>query len=230
MELMTADGSEIFSFPDVTWQEAPPPVRHPVPARYAGDLHIGDEVTIGVPDDYFVDHQVLTRDIVGGQMLPQEGDEPDIPDPVCVASPYSYWLHKAWSGSPLLFQWWPIDRTWVYRDAVNPGQAPEEVHGAPDAVNEPRTWFDRIRPGLDTPPVRQPRRAREAESLTGQHLRMQHQRGQWSWWVAVSEPVDQAGDFIVRVMEPKFFWLAQARSIDSDLTKSVGLHRLFIYT
>ena len=228
---MTADGSEIFSFPDLTWQEAPPPVRYPVPARYAGDLRIGDEVTIGVPDDYFVDHQVLTRDVVGGQMVPEVGDTPDISDPVCVASSYSYWLNKNWSGSPLIFQWWPIDQTWVYRDAVNPGQDDEGPHDtSPSSVNEPRTWLDRVRDNLDAPPVRKPRHARDAEVLTGQHLRMQHRRGQWSWWVAVSEPVDQAGEFIVRVMEPKFFWLAQARPIDSDLTKSVGLHRLFIYT
>lgn len=53
--------AEFFVFKDLSWQAIPPPARYPVPVRYAGDLAIGDEVAIGVPGRYFIDHQVLLR-------------------------------------------------------------------------------------------------------------------------------------------------------------------------
>ena len=215
---------ELFRVPDISWHTQPPPVRHAVPARYAPDAEVGDEVTIGLPGHYFIDGQVLAApdrrmEHVAGRTEEQEA--------LAVAAPYAYWLAQAFPREQLTMQWWPVDGAWVYRDAVTPGQEP---HDAPAPADHPEgSWLDHVRPTLQAPPVRRPCPARAAGSLTGRTVRLQHERGAWSWWVAVSEPVDQGGDFVVHVMRPSDYWLAQVAFEPAEKARPVPLYRLYVY-
>jgi hypothetical protein len=86
-----------------------------------------------------------------------------------------------------------------------------------------------VRPSLGEPPVRHPRAARDAGSLTGRPVRLQHEPGQWSWWVAVSEPIDRDGDIVVHVMSRSDHWLSQAAFDSTVRTRAVPLYRLHVY-
>ncbi|GAA2724008.1 hypothetical protein [Cellulomonas aerilata] len=216
--------AEVFAVPDVAWQAHVPPARHPVPARYVPELLVGDEVTIGVPGHYFLDGQVVAQ--AGRQTRPQP-DGSDEQDSLAVAAPYAFWLARAFPDVRMIVQWWPVARTWVYRDAVQPGGHPGHEASTGDLGGG--SWLDHVRPTLHEPPVRRPRAARDAGSLTGRTLRLQHEPGGWSWWVAVSEPLDRGGDFVVQVMHPTHYWLAQAAFERPERARAVPLHRLFVY-
>lgn len=223
-----SEWADFFQVPDIAWQATVPPTRHAVPARYAGDLSVGAELTIGRPGSYFIDDQRLARSSREEITLPGETESREA---LGVAAPFAFELAKAFPKAGLTMQWWPLDYTWVYRDALNPGQ------DAPGATDEPAerslgsttTWLDNIRPGLDVPPTRSPRPARELPAITGMKLRLQHEPGSWSWWVAVSEPVDVDGEFVVRVMRPEHFWLTQVMYESDEHSRAVPLHRLFGY-
>jgi hypothetical protein len=216
--------AEVFRVPDIGWQTEAPPSRHPMPVRYARGLEPGDEVTIGLPGRCFIDGQL----VASGERrptAPTDGSEPE--EALAVAAPYAYWLARGFPHVRLTMQFWPVSRTWVYRDAVAPAD--------PDAAEEPPaddgsgSWLDHVVPDLHEPPVRTPRPAREAGALSGRTLRLQHERGAWSWWVAVSEPVDEEGEFVVHVLPPSEYWLAQAQFESAQAAQPLPLYRLWVY-
>ena len=216
--------ADAFGVPDLSWQSQVPPARHPVPARYVPGLDAGDEVTIGLPGRCFIDGQLVT----GAERTPvRVAGQPGDQEAVGVAAPYAFWVARAFPQVGLTMQWWPVACTWVYRDAVSPGQ--EHPHGPPPTHDEAGTWLDHVRPTLDEPPVRHPRPAREAGSLTGRTVRLQHEPGEWSWWVAVSEPVDRDGEFVVHLLRPDQYWLAQAFFEAVQRARVVPLYRLHVY-
>jgi hypothetical protein len=217
-------GAEVFRIPDLSWQMQAPPTRHAVPVRYVPELEVGDEVTIGLPGHYFIDGQVLARAERQVTTVAGHGEEQES---LAVAAPYAYWLARLYPRAGLTMQWWPVAHAWAYRDAVRPGEHPlHERRGTDDEV---RSWLDHVRPAVDEPPVRHPGPAREASSLTGRTVRLQHEPGSWSWWVAVSEPLDREGDFVVHVMLPNDYWLAQMDFVAADKARAVPLHRLYVY-
>jgi hypothetical protein len=228
--------AELFRVPDVSWQTQAPPARHPIPAGYVRDLEVGDELTIGLPGQYFLDGQLLALADRSVTTLPGGSEQLEA---LAVAAPYAFWVARAFAGVQLTMHWWPVAFTWVYRDAVRPGEpypgGPDDPGarglrgGRADPDAQPRSWLDHVRPTLREPPVRQARPAREAASMTGRTVRLQHERGAWSWWVAVSEPIDQDGDFVVHVMKPTDYWLAQAAAAPPEQVRVVPLFRLHLY-
>jgi len=215
---------DLFDVPDLSWQTEAPVARHPVPARYVPGLDAGAEVTIGLPGQYFIDGQVVTgperqSTTLSGRLEEQEA--------LGVASPFAFWLARVFPREGLTMQWWPVALTWVYTDAVRPGERPS--HGSPPGDAGPGSWLDHVRPTLQEPPVRRPRPAREADALTGRTLRLQRARGEWTWWVAVGEPVDRDGDFMVHLMRPRDYWMAQVLFEPDQHVLVVPLHRLWVY-
>jgi hypothetical protein len=247
-------GAEVFRVPDISWQTQPPPTRHPIPARYVPDLEVGDEVTIGVPGHYFLDGQLVAS--LDRRLAEKAPGTSERQETLAVAAPFAYWLAKAFPSAGLTMQWWPMELCWVYRDAAAPtasraADAPASSRGAdapassvaaaapgaPPALTpgpertlttpHPGSWLEHVQPTLAEPPVRRPSPAREAGSLTGRTVRLQHERGAWSWWIAVSEPTDLRGDFVVQVMRPSDYWLAQAACEPAEKAQTVRLHRLY---
>ncbi|GEA89723.1 hypothetical protein [Cellulomonas cellasea] len=217
--------AEVFRVPDIAWQAEVPPARHPIPVQYAPDLGVGDELTIGLPGRYFIDGQLLAR--AEREVIALHGQADDL-ESLAVAAPYAFWLAKAYPRAGLTMQWWPIAYSWIYRDAVRPDEQRPDVATAA-RLNETESWLNHVRPTLDEPPVRRPTPARMAGSLSGRVVRMQHDRGLWSWWVAVSEPIDDGGDFLVHVVSPRNYWLSQVTFDPAVRQEAVSLHRLFTY-
>jgi hypothetical protein len=220
-----ADGAEVFAYTDITWQVTPPPAQYPVPARHAADLRVGDELTIGLPGRYYIDGQVLTRLDRESITLPREATEREA---LQVASPLHWWMSKAYPTMALTVQWWPVDYTWIYRDAVSPGEATSR---AGDDAGREGSWLAEIQPTLDVPPPRRPKPAREASGLTGRRVRIQHAPGEWSWRYAVSEPVEAGGDISVQVLPAPVWWIAQVNYHGEmqDQLETLPIHRLFVY-
>lgn len=221
---------EFFSYTDIAWQVTPPPDRCPVPAQYVRDLDVGDDLTIGIPGRYFIDGQILVRTDRETISLPGEAR---MREALGISAPLHYWLTKAYPARSMTMQWWPVDYSWVYRDARRPGEGEASVPQPADRDEEdPRSWLDRVQSALDEPPTRRPRPAREVGPLTGRLLRFQQAPGAWAWVVAVSEPVDaRSGDITVNVMPQSVWWITQV-SYHSEATEqiqSVALHRLFAY-
>lgn len=223
--------ADVFREPDLAWQTQPPPARHAVPLRYVPGLDAGAELTIGLPGRWFIDGQVLAR--VGRERTTLAGRTEE-QESVAVAAPFAWWLAQAFPRAGLTMQWWPVADAWYYRDAVSPGKpdVPGEGHPPvdPDGPGvHGETWLDHVRPTMEDPPVRHPRPAREAGSLTGRPLRLQDEPGSWSWWVAVGEPVDHDGDFAVPVMRPRDYWLTQVVFEPDAAERVVPLHRVWVY-
>ncbi|MBB2924007.1 hypothetical protein [Cellulomonas cellasea] len=216
--------AEVFRVPDIAWHAEAPPVRYPIPVQYAGELDVGDEVTIGLPGRYFIDGQVLARGERDVVALRGRADELAS---LAVAAPYAYWLAQAYPKAGLTMQWWPVMYSWTYRDAVSPGK--ERPEAPPTAPEDSGSWLQSVRAALDEPPVRRPHPARLAGSLSGRAVRLQHERGQWSWWIAVSEPFDHNGDFLVSAMRTHHYWLSQVTFDPVQRQQAVPLYRLFVY-
>lgn len=215
---------DVFSVPDIAWQATRPPARHAVPARFAGDLAVGDELAIALPGRYVIDHQVLARSERSSITLPGTTETRDA---LGVAAPFAFYLAKAFPSAGLTMQWWPVDYTWVYRDALNPGQtAQAPTQDTPEPAD---SWLSHVRSSLAEPPTLHPRRARDAGPLVGRTVRLQHEPGAWSWWVAVSEPVDADGEISVQVMTPEHYWLTQVVYESDTYSRPVALHRLWVY-
>lgn len=214
--------AEAFSVPDISWQALVPPARHPVPVNYVADLGVGDEVTIGVPGRYFIDGQIVAFPERNWTRLAGEAEEAT----VAVAAPFAYWLAKGFPQAGLTMQWWPMKYCWMYQDAATAGEQPG-AHIV--AYGDQESWLDHVQATLNEPPVRQAQPARAASSLTGRTVRLQHERGVWSWWIAVSEPVNVNGDFVVHAMRPSDYWLAQAACEPIANVEIVPLHRFYAY-
>jgi hypothetical protein len=215
--------ADAVAVPDVRWHAHTPPARHPVPARYVRGLEVGHELTIGIPGRWFVDGQVLACAERDRTTVEGSGEQ----EALGVAAPFAFWVSRAFPRVEPIMQWWPVAWSWVYRDAVAPGE--EHPEGAPPAPDGPGSWLDHVRPSLGEPPVRHPEPARLSGSLTGRTVRLQHERGEWSWWVAVGEPVGSGGDIVVPLMRPTDYWLAQAAFHPSLRARPVPLYRLFTY-
>jgi hypothetical protein len=231
--------AEVFRVPDLSWQTQPPPARHPIPVRYVPELKVGDEVTIGVPTQYFIDGQVVALAERQRLRTPDADGEQEL---LAVAAPFAYWLAQGYPRAGLTMQWWPVEHSWTYQDAAArsaPDDAPptreghskghRESHREVHREGHRESWLDHVQPTLVEPPVRRPVPARAAGSLTGRTVRLQHERGAWSWWVAVSEPVDAQGDIVVHAMLPTDYWLAQAASEPVPKARAIPLHRLYTY-
>lgn len=219
--------AEVLRVPGIAWQTEAPPARHAVPVRYVLDLEVGDDVTIGLPGHYFLDGQVVAR-AERGRVVPVGGTQEV--EALGVAAPFAYWVSRGFPREGLAMQLWPLDWCWTYRDALAPGErhahAPrpdEHPHG------EHESWLAHVRPGLREPPTRHPRPARDAASLTGRTVRLQHEPEAWSWWVAVSEPVDHDGDVVVHLLSPSHYWLAQVSAEPPGSVRAVPLYRLYTY-
>lgn len=219
--------AEFFAFEDVTWQTVPPPARHPVPAAHVRDLEVGDELTIGVPDRYFIDGQVLLQP--EREMVEFLGDG-TLHESLAVCAPLHFWTWKVSPQQKPVMQWWPAEYAWVYRDAVAPGQPLPDAVGTRD-VEERNSWLDRVRVDANQPPVLRPIVAREAGALTGRALRSRNAAGEWFWFVGVSEPIDVDGDISVHAVPQSHWWLHQVGYYPElqDKVRSIPLHRLFAY-
>ncbi|GEK21370.1 hypothetical protein [Cellulomonas xylanilytica] len=217
--------ADFFAFEDVTWQTVPPPARHPVPAAYVPDLDVGDELTIGLPNRYFIDGQVLLRP---EREVVDFSDDGTLHESLAVCAPLHYWTWKASPSRNPVMQWWPVEYAWAYRDAGAPG---ESAPTALDAMDEQRSWLDRVRLDASQPPVLLPVPVREAGALTGRALRSRNPAGEWFWFVGVSEPVDVHGEICVQVVPSSHWWLHQVGYYSElqDKVRSVPLHRLFAY-
>jgi hypothetical protein len=215
--------AEVFRIPDLAWQTRRPPDRYPIPVTYAPDVEVGDEVTIGVPGQYFIDGQVVASAERKRMQLPDSEQEQDV---LAVAAPFAYWLAKGYPRAGLTMQWWPVKHCWIYRDAAAPTTSDVSQ---PVDERPAESWLDHVQSTLDQPPVRRPVPARAAGPLTGRAVRLQHERGAWSWWIATSEPADMNGDFLVHVMPPSSYWLTQAASDPGEQAHVVPLHRLYTY-
>lgn len=219
--------AEIFAFEDVTWQTVPPPARHPVPAAHVRDLEVGDELTIGVPDRYFIDGQVLIRSEC--EMVEFRGDGA-VHESVAVCAPMYYWTWKVSRERNPVMQWWPVEYAWVYRDAVPPG-GPIPEPPAMSENGEQHSWLDRVRADAHQPAALQPVPAREAGALTGRTPRSRNAAGEWFWFVGVSEPVDEDGDIRVHTVPQSHWWFHQVGYYPEiqDKVRSVPIHRLLAY-
>jgi hypothetical protein len=219
--------AEFFEFEDITWQTVPPPARHPVPAEFVRDLDVGDELTIGIPDRYFIDGQVLLRPERERIKFPEDNE---LHESLAVCAPIHYWTWTAFPERNTVMQWWPVEYAWVYKDAVPTGdQAPTaERDSAPLRLS---SWLERVRPDATQPPVLRPIAAREAGALTGRMLRSRNAAGEWFWFVGVSEPVEIVGDICVHAVPQSHFWLHQVGYYPElqDKVRSIPLHRLFAY-
>ncbi|MBD7982746.1 hypothetical protein [Oerskovia merdavium] len=222
-------GAEFFRIPDIAWQTQAPPDRHAIPARYIPDLATGDELTIGLPGKYFIDGQILARTDRSSTTLPGQGETHEA---LGIAAPFAYWLAKTFPRAGITMQWWPLAHAWAYRDAIAPSSDDDApiASPAPQATPGALSWLDGVRSSLTEPPMRRPRPAREAGALTGRTVRLQHEPGAWSWWIAVSEPVDIDGEITVRLMQPEHYWLTQVLYETDGRSQPVPLHRLFIYS
>lgn len=223
MDVMDA---EFFEFEDVTWQTVPPPARHPVPAVYVRDLEVGDELTIGIPDRYFIDGQILVRPERRTIEFPETGQPHES---VAVCAPMYYWTWVADPDRNPVMQWWPIEYAWVYQDAASPAAYPNSRNAS--VVDEQTGWLDRVRPDAGQPPVLHPMPARGAGGLTGRAMRSRNASGEWFWFVGVSEPVEIDGDICVRAVPGSHWWLHQVGYYPELQSKvrSIPLHRLFAY-
>jgi len=219
--------AEFFEFEDVTWQTVPPPARHPIPAAYVRDLEVGDELTIGIPNRYFIDGQMLIRPAREVVMFPEDGE---MHESLAVCAPMFYWTWVADPRRKPVMQWWPVAHAWVYRDAVahvDPSSGilarrDREVLGG---------WLDRVRHDASQPPVLHPVPAREAGALTGRALRSRNADGEWFWFVGVSEPLEVDGDICVQAVPDSHWWLHQVGYYSElqDRVRSLRLHRVFAY-
>lgn len=218
--------ADFFAFEDVTWQTVPPPARHPVPAAYVLDLEVGDELTIGIPNRYFIDGQVLLRP--EREVVEFSGDGA-LHESLAVCAPLHYWTWKANPSRNPVMQWWPVEYAWAYRDARVPGESIPTPLGAMDPK---RSWLDRVRLDATRPPVLRPVAAREGGALSGRALRSRNTAGEWFWFVGVSEPVDAHGEICVHVVPSSHWWLHQVGYYSElqDKVRSVPIHRLFAYT
>lgn len=225
---MDADGADFFAFEDITWQTTPPPVRHPVPAEHVRDLDVGDELSIGVPDRYLIDGQILLRTDRQTMALPGQST---LHEALAVCAPIHYWTWQVYPERIPVMQWWPIEYAWVYRDAVRPegGSAPRGPERWP--VDGHGSWLERVRPDATQPPVLLPVPAREAGSLMGRTLRSRNAAGEWFWFIGVSEPVEVEGDICVHVVPQSHWWLHQVGYHPElqEKVRVIPLHRLFAY-
>ncbi len=219
--------ADFFAFEDVTWQTVRPPTRHPMPAADVPDLEVGDELTIGLPNRYFIDGQVLLRP--EREVVEFSGDG-TLHASLAVCAPLHYWTWKVSPSRNPVMQWWPVEYAWVYRDAVSLDESSSEPLSVEDDA-EQGSWIARVRLDADQPPVLRAVRARDAGALTGRSLRSRNAAGEWFWFVGVSEPVDAAGDICVLVVPSSHWWLHQVGYYAElqDKVRSVPLHRLFAY-
>ncbi|GEM_PF-2353299 len=220
--------AEFFAFEDLTWQTTPPPARHPIPAAYAPDLEVGDELTIGIPDRYFIDGQVLLRS--EREMVEFRGDGA-LHESLAVCAPIHYWTWNVSRRRTPVMQWWPVEFAWVYRDAMPESGSRSDLAGAAARADKQNSWLDRVRVDATEPPVLQPVAAREAGALTGRALRSRNAAGEWFWFVGVSEPVNVAGDICLRAVPQSHWWLHQVGyhpELQSKV-RCIPLHRLFAY-
>jgi hypothetical protein len=219
--------AEFFAFEDIAWQTVPPPVRHPIPAAYVPDLDVGAELTIGIPDRYFIDGQILLRAERASVEFPADGE---LHEALAVCAPIHYWTWRVAPNRNPVMQRWPVEHAWVYRDAVPAGAPKHSATGEP-VIDASTSWLDRVRPDLGQPPVLNPIRAREAGALTGRTLRSRNAEGEWFWFVGVSEPIDVDGDFCVRAVPQSHWWLHQVGYYPElqDKVRTIPLHRLFAY-
>ncbi len=103
------------------------------------DLDVGDELTIGLPNRYFIDGQVLLRP---EREVVDFSDDGTLHESLAVCAPLHYWTWKASPSRNPVMQWWPVEYAWAYRDAGAPG---ESAPTALDAMDEQRSWLDRVR-------------------------------------------------------------------------------------
>ncbi|MBO9553223.1 hypothetical protein [Cellulomonas sp.] len=191
------------------------------------DLEVGDELTIGIPNRYFIDGQVLVRREHEVVEFPEDGE---LHECLGVCAPMHYWTWVASSQRNPVMQWWPVDYAWVYRDAVPPGAPTTDALGMREADDGSR-WLRRVRPDAIQPPVREAVPAREVGALTGRALRSRNAAGEWFWFVGVSEPIAIDGDICVHAVPDSHWWLHQVdyyRELQ-DKMRPIPLHRLFAY-
>lgn len=216
--------AEFFAFEDISWQTVPPPDRHPVPVAYLRDLQVGDEVTIGAPGRYFIDGQILLRSKRETVAFLGDGK---LHESVAVCAPTHYWTWKVNPRWNPVIQWWPVEYTWRYRDAVSGNEAAV----AADPSRPQTLWWDRVRLDVSEPPVLRPMPAREAGALTGRPLRSRNAVGEWFWFIGGSEPLEADGEVCVRAVPGCHWWLHQVGYYPElqERVRTIPLHRLFAY-
>lgn len=147
-----------------------------------------------------------------------------------MCAPMYYWTWVADPDQKPVMQWWPVEWTWVYRDAISPGSTCLGVPAARDG-HERGGWLDRVRHDASKPPVLHPVPARDAGATTGRTLRSRNAAGEWFWFIGVSEPAEIDGDICVHTVPFSHWWLHQCGYFTAlqDKVRPVGLHRLFAY-
>lgn len=205
---------------------AVPPTLFAVPSTSVARLQPGQLVTVATSGGWLVDEHFVVDGPFGG----------GVQESYSIASAHECQRARHQVGDDLRVtvrlseRRVPAAQVWVYRAA--PGSSDLfEMKPWTSAL-----WFDNVRreDASASPPARRsPRPARELPSLSGRRLYGPalsadgRPTSAWTWWVAVSEPLEEEGGFFVRVLSMAGYGIA----CDGGASNWVGmpLHRLFAY-
>lgn len=181
-----------------------PPARYAFPVWTLPALEPFTRVTIGGPGWWLIDELVVMDD------PPLERDDGQL---VYQVMPHAEWgasMMRQHPGEQLVGdeqRVYPREilavDLWVYRDAVA-----EQVSVDQLEPFDPLAWYGRVMESTSVPPqVLSPRPARELPSLVGHRLRVRAPGG-WAWMIAVSEPFQEEGEFVVNLVHAPDYWRA----------------------
>lgn len=215
---MTDDADPLFLTTPSLRDVAVPPSRWAVPAEHLPMLDAATWVTTRLGDQGWL---VDELQVIGGPTTDDAGREsyPIVPHFENAAAVHRDGIDER-GGVMVTPRWIPTTELWVYRDAAE-RLTVGDIKPAP-------SWLERVlaTEGDGPPSPQHPRPATELPSLSGRRLRTLGER-YWRWVVAVSEPADRSGDFLVEVCDPLDYHRAAYGC--ATATRAVPAHTLWTY-